>query len=252
MHVARRSIRVVQPHIRGTRRHSQVSIKEKISAGISSLTHDVFQHVPSSDASKDATIKVYNRMKGTILELMARNMSKTDQEFLLKQWGQTKEIEKKIPDENDMSIKTEPEIGILSSVPDDTIPHNFPSTSTPILTIPDVSEMVADSATEMKAEEIISEMQSKSEPDSSSPIVPTTSLSVATDSTTHPIFGQLLADIGYKKVYLTSARRLVLAQVWQKQRTLRPERSAGIALVKLPLFSLHVYNVYNVRACACP
>jgi hypothetical protein len=49
----------------------------------------------------------------------------------------------------------------------------------------------------------------------------------------HPILGEQIADLGYKKVYLTSVKRLVLAPVWRKQRILRPERAVLIASDKI-------------------
>jgi hypothetical protein len=51
------------------------------------------------------------------------------------------------------------------------------------------------------------------------------------------LFGDLLVDMGYKKVYLTSVKSLLLAPVWEKQRTLRPKRAELIADAKLRIFS---------------
>lgn len=49
----------------------------------------------------------------------------------------------------------------------------------------------------------------------------------------HPIFGKLITDLGFKKVYLTNVKSLVHAPVWEKQRILRPERCARIATSKI-------------------
>jgi len=49
----------------------------------------------------------------------------------------------------------------------------------------------------------------------------------------HPIFGKLVCDIGFKKIYLTNVKSLVHAPVWEKQRILRPERCARIASSKI-------------------
>ncbi|CAM9234116.1 unnamed protein product [Choristocarpus tenellus] len=49
----------------------------------------------------------------------------------------------------------------------------------------------------------------------------------------HPILGQLVADLKYKRVYRTSIEALVKAPVWEKQRILRPERAQAIANAKL-------------------
>jgi len=40
----------------------------------------------------------------------------------------------------------------------------------------------------------------------------------------HPFFGELLTDLTYKKVYLTSISNLIRAPIWEKQRILRPNR----------------------------
>lgn len=45
----------------------------------------------------------------------------------------------------------------------------------------------------------------------------------------HPLLGELVADLGYKRVYVTSVAALARTPVWKKQRILRPERAALIA-----------------------
>ena len=157
-------------------------LQRKLSEGFSSFSEKMVQ---SSHAGRDSSKKVFSRVKGSILELMARNMSLSDREFMLVQWGQPSEDLKKQEDgaEKEEKVKKCDSIG-LSAV------------------------MLNDSAESI---EVVDEKSS----------VEAVEL--------HPIFGRLLVDVGYKQVYVTSARRLVLAQVWQKQRTLRPERSEGIA-----------------------
>lgn len=49
----------------------------------------------------------------------------------------------------------------------------------------------------------------------------------------HPVLGELISDLGYKKVYLTNVRSLAMAPVWKRQRILRPERSKLIAAEKI-------------------
>lgn len=44
-----------------------------------------------------------------------------------------------------------------------------------------------------------------------------------------PILGELVADLGYKRVYLTSISALFRTSVWNRQRTLRRERLSFIA-----------------------
>ena len=51
----------------------------------------------------------------------------------------------------------------------------------------------------------------------------------------HPIFGKKIVDLGYKTVYLTSVSLLAKTQVWERQRTLRPDRAARIASSKIAL-----------------
>lgn len=49
----------------------------------------------------------------------------------------------------------------------------------------------------------------------------------------HPIFGELLHDLQYKKVYLTNVKSLMMAPIWEKNRILRPERANRIANSKI-------------------
>jgi len=49
----------------------------------------------------------------------------------------------------------------------------------------------------------------------------------------HPLLGELVANLGYKMLFLTSVKSLVLTPVWKKQRILRPERAALIAKDKV-------------------
>ena len=48
-----------------------------------------------------------------------------------------------------------------------------------------------------------------------------------------PILGELLADLGEKRMYLTDVPKLMRLPVWEKQRVYRPERAKKIALDKL-------------------
>ena len=48
----------------------------------------------------------------------------------------------------------------------------------------------------------------------------------------HPIFGEFLHDLKYKRMYLTNVQALMQAPIWEKQRILRPERAARIANAK--------------------
>jgi len=49
----------------------------------------------------------------------------------------------------------------------------------------------------------------------------------------HPAFGELLQDLGYKRVYLTNVQALLKTPIWERQRILRPERAQRIAKYQL-------------------
>ena len=71
-------------------------------------------------------------------------------------------------------------------------------------------------------------------PASIAPTVSSYSLDNASKSNaSHPKLGSLLADLEYKRVYLTSIETLALIPVWERQRTLRPQRSLLIAEEKI-------------------
>lgn len=48
----------------------------------------------------------------------------------------------------------------------------------------------------------------------------------------HPVLGELVADLKYKRVYVTSAEALTKAPVWEKAKTLVPLRTTEIAEAK--------------------
>lgn len=60
----------------------------------------------------------------------------------------------------------------------------------------------------------------------------------APEVTIHPILGELLHDLQYKKIYVTDITSLVNATVWEKQRTLRHARAELIANTKIKNNSL--------------
>lgn len=49
---------------------------------------------------------------------------------------------------------------------------------------------------------------------------------------THPVLGQLVADMGYKKIYCASIKQLGDVVIWEQQRILRKERAHAIAREK--------------------
>lgn len=204
MMITRRAYRAVQPCLnKSSRCISQESVKkniQKLSDTLSSFSQNMLQQIPRND-----TTMVFSRMKGSILDLMAKNMSEGDKEFLLLRWGQQSPTEKEVFPES--GAKPVPGISVMPVRP-------------PAVVVDETASSTA--ALPIDATKIENNDNSVA---------------------LHPVFGQLLADVGYKKVYLTSARRLVLAQVWQKQRTLRPERSAGIAKVKSSNSTCHLSQI---------
>ncbi len=55
----------------------------------------------------------------------------------------------------------------------------------------------------------------------------------------HPLLGELVTSVGYKKVYLTNVHALARTPVWKRQRILRPERAALIAEDKIRKGTAH-------------
>lgn len=53
------------------------------------------------------------------------------------------------------------------------------------------------------------------------------------DSISHPVLGELIVDLGYKRVYLTNAHNLSAISIWEKQRAYRHARAKLIAQEKL-------------------
>lgn len=54
----------------------------------------------------------------------------------------------------------------------------------------------------------------------------------------HPVLGELVLDLGYKSVYVTSVRALLSAPIWERQRTLT-NRAAHIADMKVAKGTAH-------------
>jgi len=52
------------------------------------------------------------------------------------------------------------------------------------------------------------------------------------EEATHPVLGQLVADMGYKKIYCASIKQLGDVVIWEQQRILRKERAEAIAREK--------------------
>lgn len=120
-------------------------------------------------------------IKGTVLELMAKNLPASDVQFLASKWGLSKTIPPPIASSN------------TSPAP----------------------------ATEKKEEQ---------KAVTATPPVHTATTAIVQGEVylLHPLLGELVSDLKYKKLYVTSVRALAEAPVWQKQRTLRLQRAAMI------------------------
>eukprot|EP00192_Tetraselmis_astigmatica_P006275 CAMPEP_0117673794 /NCGR_PEP_ID=MMETSP0804-20121206/14673_1 /TAXON_ID=1074897 /ORGANISM="Tetraselmis astigmatica, Strain CCMP880" /LENGTH=441 /DNA_ID=CAMNT_0005482577 /DNA_START=57 /DNA_END=1379 /DNA_ORIENTATION=- len=55
----------------------------------------------------------------------------------------------------------------------------------------------------------------------------------AAETSLHPVLGELVTDLGYKRTYTSTLQNLITVPIWKKQRTLRPERAKKIAAFKL-------------------
>ncbi len=66
----------------------------------------------------------------------------------------------------------------------------------------------------------------------------------------HPILGPVLADLGYKRIHLTSSRALAAIPVWKKQRIYRHGRAKTMASDKMKTLHLGlpgVIGIFEVR-----
>lgn len=52
---------------------------------------------------------------------------------------------------------------------------------------------------------------------------------VAPEDVMHPIFGETIKDLKYKRIYCTSVEKLINIPIWEQQRIYRPERAQLLA-----------------------
>mmetsp|Transcript_9810 Transcript_9810/g.16171 ORF Transcript_9810/g.16171 Transcript_9810/m.16171 type:complete len:498 (-) Transcript_9810:1588-3081(-) len=136
------------------------------------------------------------KLKGTMIQVMAQRMTEKDMVEMANHWGKK-----------------------LSS--SDALPTTKQDT---LSTTPDIEEKSENSSAELTIDISGSTLKQLQEDLGS----------VSGDvDLYHPILGEQIADLGYKKLYTTNVRSLVLAPVWKKQRILRPERAALIANDKI-------------------
>lgn len=201
-----------------------------------------------------------DKMKGSMLLSMAKGMTSKDAETMARHWGyippstaepvkqiatesfiaKTVVLERKIPDRKTLTL---PDIG-TSDVGSVSIDHDKINDKSAQLKA-DSSIMASKDETLVTTQPKADSNQLKSNAETlvttqqkadSNILVSNTEASVADDdSLTHPIFGKRIASLGYKNVYLTSVASLAKTQVWERQRTLRPDRAARIATSKITL-----------------
>ena len=143
--------------------------------------------------------KNLNKVKGSVLELMAKKLSRTDIELLSKY--------------NDFNSPIKSYADTLS---------NTTEINTVGLVVNNSNEVTKDISGSRTL--LIKEL---------SRINDSFDISKEFKELYHPQFGELLTDLKYKKVYLSNIRTLIRTPIWKKQRTLRPQRSSIIATDKI-------------------
>ena len=141
----------------------------------------------------------FEAVKGTVIELMAKRMSEKDMHLFAKHWEGSINLFAK---HNQPHETTEPksEFEELSLIPKAEVEHSPGSK----VSCNSFSALQQDTFTRKGDVELF-----------------------------HPVLGELLVDLGYKKLFLTNVRSLALAPIWKKNRILRPERAALIAKNKI-------------------
>lgn len=199
-----------------------------------------------------------DKMKGSMLLSMAKGMTSKDAETMARHWGYmppskaepVKQIISEslvaktvIPDRQipDRRILTLPDTGV-SGVSSASIKHadqvNDKSSQLEADLSITASKAETPVTTQIKADSNLLESNAVTPPlKADSNILPSNAESLLADdkSLSHPVFGKKIASLGYKNVYLTSVASLAKTQVWERQRTLRPDRAARIATSKITL-----------------
>lgn len=168
-----------------------------------------------------------DKMKGSMLLSMAKGMTAHDAETMARHWGYISPTQIKIEPvikERPMTIPRE------TIVPDRSVLNVFNTPMETVLEETNVPSPVPSFLANVPLE-TVTEVHVKLPVDLSKAI--TNEINV--DDLDHPIFGKKVASLGYKTVYLTSVSSLAKTQVWERQRTLRPDRAARIAASKIAL-----------------
>ena len=177
------------------------------------------------------------KMKGSMLLSMAKGMTSQDAEEMARHWGYTPQM--KVEQQRQETPKIVEYVIPTSTHIPDRIPLDLPSFTTKnaadegpsklkSLPIPPAtpveSAVIHEVAVDLKIPSKLPEKCMASAEDSK-----------LEDLNSHPVFGKRVANLGYKSVYLTSVSSLAKTQVWERQRTLRPDRAARIAASKIAL-----------------
>ena len=158
-------------------------------------------------------------LKGTVLEQLAKRMPENDAKYLMDRWKRL------LPP----TINNELPVASLSS------PSSSSSTTSsmwgPTLSKVDITSMPTSvfSLPAPLTKSVMDVVETRNAVHNEAIFSEQKTLASTND---HAIFGKLVADVGYKKVYLSSVENLAKAQIWNKQRILRPERSLNIAQIK--------------------
>ena len=140
-----------------------------------------------------------NFVKGTLLNTLTERMPRKEAAILAEKWGY---LIQQIPTRDDNCTNASALGETVSSAASSEVPPNMLDT-----------------------------MASHQYQDWTS-YLPTADTAYVDKELLHPVFGELVCDLTYKKTYLSDIRSLAKANVWEKQRILRPARAAQIAREK--------------------
>ena len=177
------------------------------------------------------------KMKGSMLLSMAKGMTSQDAEAMARHWGYTPKMKFEQQRQESPPIPIEKHIPTITPIPD-RIALDLPSLTTKKTATKEVFKHESSAIPTIAAEpSVVSGVVAdvKSPESSLEKTIASNEVSKLENLNYHPIFGKKVANLGYKTVYLTSVSSLAKTQVWERQRTLRPDRAARIAASKIAL-----------------
>ncbi|CAM9517255.1 unnamed protein product, partial [Phaeothamnion confervicola] len=167
-------------------------------------------------ASASNAALVLQRIKGTVLDAMARALPDSDRTFLAHKWGMVSQAEAQAAAA--LEAQSAAEAAARSA--------RTEAEATAALK----AKVLADEAVAAAKREAEKEAAEKA---SALARAQARAEAVEKEARSDPVLGQLVHDAGYKRVFCTSVERLIKVPVWEKQRILRPERAAAIAKDKM-------------------